>query len=38
VATSPNRVGSWDRNKLKGHAKWTCFYLDVILDIFSHYE
>ena len=28
---------SWDISKLKGPAKWTCFYLYVILDVFSRY-
>ena len=37
LATSPNRVWSWDITKLKGPAKWTYFYLYVILDIFSRY-
>lgn len=31
----PNQVWSWDITKLKGPAKWTCFHLYVILDIFS---
>ena len=30
-------VWSWDITKLKGPAKWTYFYLYVILDIFSRY-
>ena len=33
----PNAVWSWDITKLKGPAKWTCFQLHVILDIFSRY-
>jgi transposase InsO family protein len=33
----PNQVWSWDITKLKGPAKWTCFHLYVILDIFSRY-
>ncbi|WP_404361446.1 IS3 family transposase [Methylotuvimicrobium sp. KM1] len=37
LATSPNQVWSWDITKLKGPAKWTCFHLYVILDIFSRY-
>jgi putative transposase len=37
LATSPNQVYSWDITKLKGPAKWTCFHLYVILDIFSRY-
>ena len=28
---------SWDITKLKGPAKWTCFHLYVILDIFSRF-
>lgn len=35
VATAPNQVWSWDITKLLGPAKWTYFYLYVILDIFS---
>jgi len=35
LATAPNHVWSWDITKLKGPAKWTYFYLYVILDIFS---
>jgi putative transposase len=37
LATGPNQVYSWDITKLKGPAKWTYFYLYVILDIFSRY-
>lgn len=37
LATSPNQVWSWDITKLLGPAKWTYFYLYVILDIFSRY-
>ena len=37
MATQPNQVWSWDITKLKGPAKWTCFHLYVILDIFSRY-
>ncbi len=29
--------GRWDISKLKGPAKWTHFYLYVILDVFSRY-
>jgi putative transposase len=36
-ATAPNQVWSWDITKLHGPAKWTCYYLYVILDIFSRY-
>jgi putative transposase len=37
LATGANQVWSWDITKLKGPAKWTYFYLYVILDIFSRY-
>jgi len=37
LAAGPNEVWSWDITKLKGPAKWTYFYLYVILDIFSRY-
>jgi putative transposase len=37
VATAPNQVWSWDITKLHGPAKWTYYYLYVILDIFSRY-
>jgi len=37
LATAPNQVWSWDITKLLGPAKWTYFYLFVILDIFSRY-
>ena len=37
VATQPNQVWSWDITKLLGPAKWTYFYLYVVLDIFSRY-
>jgi putative transposase len=37
LATAPNQVWSWDITKLKGPAKWTYFYLYVILDIFSRH-
>lgn len=37
VATRPNQVWSWDITKLRGPAKWTYFYLYVILDLFSRY-
>jgi putative transposase len=35
LATAPNQVWSWDITKLAGPAKWTWFYLYVILDIYS---
>jgi len=37
LAQRPREVWSWDITKLKGPAKWTCFHLYVILDIFSRY-
>jgi putative transposase len=37
LATRPNEVWSWDITKLLGPAKWTYYYLYVILDIFSRY-
>jgi putative transposase len=37
LATAPNRVWSWDITKLLGPAKWTYYYLYVLLDIFSRY-
>jgi putative transposase len=37
LATGPNQVWSWDITKLLGPAKWTYFYLYVILDIYSRY-
>lgn len=37
VATAPNSVWSWDITKLLGPAKWTWFYLYVIIDIYSRY-
>ncbi len=36
-ATGPNQVWSWDITKLLGPAKWTYYYLYVILDVFSRY-
>jgi len=35
IAEGPNQVWSWDITKLMGPAKWTYFYLYVIIDIFS---
>ena len=35
LATAPNQLWSWDITKLKGPAKWTYFYLYVIIDVFS---
>ncbi len=37
ITTGPNQVWSWDITKLHGPAKWTYFYLYVILDIYSRY-
>jgi len=37
VADAPNSTWSWDITKLHGPAKWTYFYLYVILDIYSRY-
>ena len=37
LATGPNQVWSWDITKLLGPAKWTYYYLYVMLDIFSRY-
>ena len=37
MANGPNQVWSWDIPKLLGPAKWTYFYLYVIMDIFSRY-
>ncbi len=37
LAERPNEVWSWDITKLRGPAKWTSYYLYVILDVFSRY-
>jgi len=37
LAQQPNEVWSWDISKLKGPAKWTYYYLYVILDVYSRY-
>ena len=37
LATAPNQLWSWDITKLLGPAKWTYFYLYVIIDVFSRY-
>lgn len=37
LATGPNQLWSWDITKLKGPAKWSYFYLYVVLDVFSRY-
>lgn len=38
LATGPKQVWSWDITKLLGPVKWTCFFLYVLLDIFSRYS
>lgn len=35
LAQAPNQIWSWDITRLRGPAKWSYFYLYVILDIFS---
>ena len=37
LARRPNELWSWDITKLFGPAKWTYFYLYVMLDVFSRY-
>ncbi|MDQ3328889.1 MAG: IS3 family transposase [Chloroflexota bacterium] len=37
LASGPRELWSWDITKLKGPAKWVCFHLYVILDVFSRY-
>jgi putative transposase len=37
LATRPNQVYSWDITKLLGPAKWTYYYLCVVLDVYSRY-
>src|SRR5204862_3736677 len=37
LAERPTELWSWDITKLLGPAKWTYFYLYVILDVFSRY-
>jgi putative transposase len=37
LATGPKQLWSWDITKLLGPAKWTYYYLYVILDVFSRY-
>ena len=37
LAEAPNQLWSWDITKLLGPAKWTYFYLYVILDVCSRY-
>lgn len=37
LATKPKELWSWDITKLLGPAKWTYYYLYVILDVFSRF-
>ena len=37
LAERPNELWSWDVSKLKGPAKWTYYYLYVIIDVFSRF-
>jgi len=37
VAKKPGEIWSWDITKLPGPAKWTHYYLYVIIDVFSRY-
>ena len=37
LARRPNELWNWDITKLLGPAKWTYFYLYVMLDVFSRY-
>ena len=37
LATRPNELWSWDITKLKGAAKWSYYYLYVIIDVYSRY-
>ncbi len=37
MATGPNQVYSRDITRLHGPAKWTCYQLYVILDIYSRH-
>jgi putative transposase len=37
LARRPNELWSWDITQLLGPAKWTYFYLYVLLDVFSRY-
>ena len=37
LAERPNEVWSWDISKQLGPAKWTYYYLYMILDVFSRY-
>jgi putative transposase len=37
LATQANQLWSWDITKLRGPAKWSCYHLYVILDVFSRF-
>jgi Transposase and inactivated derivatives len=37
LATGPKQLWSWDITKLRGPAKWTYYYLYVMLDVYSRY-
>jgi putative transposase len=37
LASKPNELWSWDITKLLGPAKWTYFYLYVVMDVYSRY-
>jgi putative transposase len=37
LASGPSQCWSWDITKLAGPAKWTWYYLYVLLDIYSRY-
>lgn len=37
LAQQPNELWSWDITKLLGPAKWTYYYLYVLLDVFSRF-
>ena len=37
LAERPNELWSWDITKLLGPAKWSYYYLYVLLDVFSRY-
>ncbi len=37
LATQANQLWIWDITKLRGPAKWTCYHLYVILDVFSRF-
>ena len=37
VATAPDQVWSWDITRLLGPRTWTCYYLYVLLDLFSRH-